>query len=159
MFREWSAEAMLATYGHVKFRAEVVDWPLKTYFDYMNHNHDESPMYLFDHSFVEKMDIPVGTDGQYWAPACFEEDLFDVLGCQRPDSRWLIVGPERSGSTFHKDPNATRFASHDQPQGLLVLTIIQRLERGHRWLQILDPISPIVILSSSTWSVRFGRPK
>ena len=23
--------------------------------------------------------------------------------------RWLIVGPERSGSTFHKDPNATRY--------------------------------------------------
>ncbi|KAF8933167.1 hypothetical protein BGZ52_008441 [Haplosporangium bisporale] len=26
---------------------------------------------------------------------------------QRPDYRWLIVGPARSGSTFHKDPNAT----------------------------------------------------
>jgi hypothetical protein len=34
-------------------------------------------------------------------------DLFSVLGSNRPDYRWLIVGPERSGSTFHIDPNST----------------------------------------------------
>ncbi len=76
----------------------------------MNNTVDESPLYLFDRSFVEKMNIKVGRedDGQYWTPECFGEDLFAALGSQRPDSRWLIVGPERSGSTFHKDPNATR---------------------------------------------------
>ncbi|KAF6240328.1 hypothetical protein HO173_001939 [Letharia columbiana] len=107
VYREWSTEAMLGKYGDVSFRAEAVDWPLKTYVEYMNDNQDESPLYLFDRSFVEKMDIRVGKDGQYRAPGCFGEDLFSVLGEQRPDSRWLIVGPERSGSTFHKDPNAT----------------------------------------------------
>lgn len=25
----------------------------------------------------------------------------------RPDHRWIIWGPRGSGSTFHKDPNAT----------------------------------------------------
>ncbi|OAX81956.1 hypothetical protein ACJ72_03701 [Emergomyces africanus] len=34
-------------------------------------------------------------------------DLFSALGPDRPDNRWLIIGPPRSGSTFHKDPNAT----------------------------------------------------
>ncbi|QRW26964.1 F-box and JmjC domain protein [Rhizoctonia solani] len=29
------------------------------------------------------------------------------MGDKRPDYRWLIVGPAKSGSTFHKDPNAT----------------------------------------------------
>lgn len=88
-----------------------MDWPLKTYMDYMNDNQDESPLYLFDRSFVEKMGIEVGTylDGQYWTPECFGEDFFTVLEGQRPDHRWLIIGPERSGSTFHKDPNATRY--------------------------------------------------
>ena len=111
VYREWSTEAMLGEYGDVSFRAEAVDWPLKTYVEYMNDNQDESPLYLFDRAFVEKMDICVGRDGQYRAPTCFGEDLFSVLADQRPDSRWLIVGPERSGSTFHKDPNATRYGA------------------------------------------------
>lgn len=97
---------MLAKYGDISFRAEAVDWPLRTYVEYMYNNQDESPLYLFDRSFVEKMGI---RDGHYWAPSCFGKDLFTVLGEQRPDNRWLIVGPERSGSTFHKDPNATRY--------------------------------------------------
>ena len=76
----------------------------------MHGTEDESPLYLFDRAFAEKMQLRIGRDagGDYWAPACFGEDLFAVLDAQRPDSRWLIVGPERSGSTFHKDPNATR---------------------------------------------------
>ncbi|KPI41040.1 F-box protein [Cyphellophora attinorum] len=53
------------------------------------------------------MKLEVGPAGDYEAPSCFQEDLFAVLGDQRPDHRWLIIGPERSGSTFHKDPNAT----------------------------------------------------
>ena len=103
--------ALLEIYGELQFRAEAVDWPLKTYEQYMNNNEDESPLYLFDRTFVEKMKIKTDKSqgGQFWAPECFGEDLFSVLGDQRPDSRWLIVGPERSGSTFHMDPNATRF--------------------------------------------------
>lgn len=110
VYQEWSAYKLLEKYGDVKFRAEALDWPLKTYVEYMENTVDESPLYLFDRLFVEKMDIKIGkeNDGQYWAPTCFGEDLFAALGSQRPDSRWLIVGPERSGSTFHKDPNATR---------------------------------------------------
>ncbi len=121
VYREWSTEAMLEKYGDVSFRAEAVDWPLKTYVEYMNDNQDESPLYLFDRSFVEKMDICVGRDGQYWVPSCFGEDLFSVLGEQRPDSRWLIVGPERSGSTFHKDPNATRYSHRHGSDSSLVV--------------------------------------
>ena len=88
-----------------------MDWPFKTYVDYMNENQDESPLYLFDRSFVEKMALGVGEtpNAQYWPPKCFGQDIFAALGPQRPDSQWLIIGPERSGSTFHKDPNATRF--------------------------------------------------
>ncbi|MCJ1228336.1 hypothetical protein MMC12_004997 [Toensbergia leucococca] len=109
VYRDWSTESLLRKYSNVKFRAEAVDWPLKTYVEYMHNNQDESPLYLFDRSFAEKMNLQVGKahTGHYWPPSCFGEDLFAVLGPQRPDSRWLIIGPERSGSTFHKDPNAT----------------------------------------------------
>lgn len=108
VFSKWCQEALLDKYGDVAFRAEAVDWPLSTYIEYMKNVHDESPLYLFDKDFVQKMNLSVGENGGAYAPpACFGEDLFAVLGEQRPDSRWLIIGPQRSGSTFHKDPNAT----------------------------------------------------
>ena len=109
-YREWSTKFFLERYGDTVFRAEAVEWPLKLYADYMSNNSDESPLYLFDNSFVEKMKLIAGknSESQYQVPICFGEDLFDVLEHQRPDRRWLIIGPERGGSTFHKDPNATR---------------------------------------------------
>ena len=107
-FNTWCQEALLDRYGDVKFRAEVVDWPLRTYVEYMKNTNDESPLYLFDRDFVRKMSLSIGEgNGAYWPPECFGEDLFALLGDERPDNQWLIIGPERSGSTFHKDPNAT----------------------------------------------------
>jgi hypothetical protein len=110
IYGEWTAEWLLKAYEHVIFRAESVDWSLNTYINYMKQNEDESPLYLFDRGFAEKMKLATGTNEEstsYMAPRCFGDDLFDLLGSQRPDSRWIIMGPARSGSTFHKDPNAT----------------------------------------------------
>ena len=112
-YKIWSVESLVERYGETVFRAEAVDWTFRTYVDYMRNNSDEKPLYLFDRDFVSKMGIIDGNDQQqsslaaYWPPACFGEDLFSVLGHDRPDRRWLIIGPARSGSVFHKDPNAT----------------------------------------------------
>ncbi|KAF2459851.1 hypothetical protein BDY21DRAFT_336660 [Lineolata rhizophorae] len=137
----FETDRLVERWSDVVFRAEAVEWKLKIYVEYMRNQEDESPVYLFDRGFVEKMGIEVGKqDGNrvkgeedthnkdrkriegegevnngmeqkeepvYWPPECFGEDLFAVLGEQRPDCRWLIVGPERSGSSFHKDPNGT----------------------------------------------------
>lgn len=107
--QKWTLESLLQMYADVDFRAEAVDWPFATYHQYMYNNHDESPLYLFDRKFAEKMNITVGKDdgAAYWKPDCFGPDLFELLGPERPAHRWLIIGPERSGSTFHKDPNGT----------------------------------------------------
>ncbi|KIW32960.1 uncharacterized protein PV07_04467 [Cladophialophora immunda] len=102
-FETWDLQHLLAKYGDVPFRCEAVDWPLSTYVNYMETSKDESPLYLFDRAFVEKM----GLQDAYEPPEAFREDFFTLLKDQRPDRRWLIIGPERSGSTFHKDPNAT----------------------------------------------------
>ncbi|KAF2859056.1 F-box and JmjC domain-containing protein [Piedraia hortae CBS 480.64] len=104
IYKSWSLSSLQERYADTRFRAEAVDWPLKTYIEYMSNNSDESPLYLFDRSFVEKMHL---SESDYEPPACFGTDLFSVLGVQRPDYRWLIIGPGRSGSTFHKDPNGT----------------------------------------------------
>lgn len=111
VYKTWSTDRLVEQYAEVPFRAEAVDWPLKTYVEYMNNSRDESPLYLFDRAFTQKMNLTVSDnpagDADYWEPTCFGPDLFHLLGKQRPDHRWLIVGPDRSGSTFHKDPNAT----------------------------------------------------
>lgn len=114
IYSKWSEDDLLRQYRTLKFRAEAVDWSLEMYVDYMNKNQDESPLYLFDRSFVQTMNIDIGkgSDGEFWIPECFGEDFFTLLGEQRPDHQWLIIGPARSGSTFHKDPNATRSVSH-----------------------------------------------
>ena len=109
VFESWYLNSLEAQYSDVKFRAESVDWPFSTYYQYLLENHDESPLYLFDRRFAEKMRISIGPEAgnAYCKPSCFGTDLFELLGDERPAHRWLIVGPERSGSTFHKDPNAT----------------------------------------------------
>jgi Cupin-like domain len=110
VYRTWDTAKLVEDFSDICFRAEAVDWPLRTYVEYINNNFDESPLYLFDRGFVEKMSLSIGRNSplaSYWIPDCFGEDLFAALGSQRPDSRWLIIGPARSGSTFHKDPNAT----------------------------------------------------
>lgn len=107
--KQWDVQHFLRNYANVEFRAEAVDWPFSTYHEYMVNNSDESPLYLFDKAFAEKMDLSVGKHegAAYWKPDCFGPDLFELLGSERPAHRWLIIGPARSGSTFHKDPNAT----------------------------------------------------
>jgi hypothetical protein len=112
VYKTWTPSTLLANHADVPFTAEAVDWPLRTYLTYMSNNADESPLYLFDRAFAEKTNIdtslpPHHPSAAYWAPEAFGPDLFSALGPQRPDSRWLILGPARSGSTFHKDPNAT----------------------------------------------------
>ena len=114
----WSLDSFRRDYASTLFRAEAVDWPYSLYDQYLHNSADESPLYLFDKKFAEKMHLTVDDDDDddshhshqplsYWKPACFGPDLFEVLGPQRPAHRWLIVGPARSGSTFHKDPNGT----------------------------------------------------
>ncbi|KAL6908457.1 hypothetical protein GGI43DRAFT_392797 [Trichoderma evansii] len=109
VYSQWTIDSLLKKYAEVEFRAEAVDWTFSQYCEYMNRNKDESPLYLFDRKFAEKMGLVVGhsEDAAYWRPDCFGPDLFEVLGDERPAHRWLIIGPERSGSTFHKDPNGT----------------------------------------------------
>lgn len=121
----WTVEGLVERFGETVFRQEFMDWKLKVYYEYMNNNNDESPLYLFDcrsEAMRSKPKHENRSDGgeearggelsnEYRLPgATFTgdgNDVFTVLGNVRPDHRWLILGPERSGSSFHKDPNAT----------------------------------------------------
>lgn len=103
-YKKWDKDYLLEKYGDVAFRAGAVDIKMKDYFRYSEQVQEEYPLYIFDCKFCNKCD-ELASD--FEVPEYFREDLFQVLGDSRPDNRWLIIGPERSGSVFHIDPNAT----------------------------------------------------
>lgn len=87
-YQSWDFDVLAGLYADVSFRAEAVDWTFRTYVEYMRNNSDESPLYLFDRKFAEKMGLQVGQSADhnlaYWNPECFGLDLFEVLGPERP---------------------------------------------------------------------------
>jgi hypothetical protein len=101
---KWDREYMLQQAGDVAFAAGPVDLKLKDYYTYADLVEEERPLYIFDSKFAEKAP-ELALD--YDVPKYFREDLFSLLGQARPDYRWLICGPARSGSSFHIDPSST----------------------------------------------------
>lgn len=99
----WDLGRLLERFGDVRFRQEAVQWPLLTYAQYLAHNSDESPLYLFDCASRAVQTLRA----EYTVPAVFTSDHFEAFGEYRPNYAWLIVGLARLGSTFHKDPNHT----------------------------------------------------
>ncbi|RAL51760.1 hypothetical protein DM860_010478 [Cuscuta australis] len=103
-FKKWDRDCLVEMCGDVKFVVGPVEMKLEDYFRYSDQAKEERLLYLFDPKFAEK--VPqLGLD--YDVPEYFNEDLFSVLGKERPDYRWIIIGPAGSGSSFHIDPNST----------------------------------------------------
>jgi hypothetical protein len=103
-----------ATSGAAPLSAQFT---MSNYLNYCSCATEESPLYLFDRSYATKCP-QLYTD--YYNDLCqtcpwwdsttnkYGHDLFHLLGeHRRPDYQWLIIGPPRSGSAFHIDPNCT----------------------------------------------------
>lgn len=113
----WNEEYLIKLCGNKKFRATSATAPIagtftmEEYFNYAKQCKEEAPLYLFERNFTEIKEL----ETDYIVPKYFNPkdaqhgtDLFHVLGeKKRPDYRWLIAGPARSGSIFHIDPNQT----------------------------------------------------
>jgi hypothetical protein len=97
-------EYLQETFGSIGLEAGPVSLSFAQYAQYAVQTHDDLPLYIFDPRFASKAPI-IAAD--YSVPEYFAEDLFSVLGASRPDYRWMIIGPARSGSVWHIDPNAT----------------------------------------------------
>eukprot|EP00301_Raphidiophrys_heterophryoidea_P025293 c8453_g1_i2.p1 GENE.c8453_g1_i2~~c8453_g1_i2.p1 ORF type:complete len:308 (-),score=69.35 c8453_g1_i2:210-1133(-) len=103
-FNNWTREYLLEAAGDTLFSVGHFQMRLSNYYKYADTAVDDQPMYLFDKGFANN--LPKLAE-EYEVPQYFKEDFFEVLGPDRPDHRWLIIGPAKSGSTFHVDPNST----------------------------------------------------
>lgn len=103
-FLKWNYDYLLKACGSRTMKAEAVDITLPKYLEYVKSCREEAPLYLFDKGFANGSILA----DDYAVPEYFQSDLFQVLGNERPDYRWLIIGPTRSGSSFHIDPNASK---------------------------------------------------
>jgi hypothetical protein len=103
----WTIQSLVDRFKENEFQQEYMNWKLEVYDQYMNHNQDESPLYLFDCGSVVMNQLK--NEYKIPLPEIFgpTQDYFELFGSDRPDHRWIIMGPKRSGSTFHKDPNGT----------------------------------------------------
>ncbi|KAL3669279.1 hypothetical protein V7S43_005659 [Phytophthora oleae] len=102
---KWTDEYLGDVCKGKTFYAGGFQFPMDKYFNYCRTLLDDQPLFVFDKEFAAK--VPqLAKD--YSVPEYFQEDYFALLGEEkRPDYRWLIIGPKKSGSGFHIDPNAT----------------------------------------------------
>ena len=130
-------DSLVERFGHLHWRfsdthAETIT--LQTYNKYLREGAlvDDAPLAVYDSQFAEMLDdgddISDNTDGNYEqkstrlderaclledyeVPICFQHDLFDLLEQRdrvaRPPYRWILIGPERSGTGLHIDPVGT----------------------------------------------------
>lgn len=76
----------------------------KYFVDYMRHQQDDNPLYLFESRVNEDVDIRQLVD-DFEVPDLFPFDWLALLNhTSRPPYRWFCVGPRRSGATVHRDP-------------------------------------------------------
>ncbi|KAH7295900.1 hypothetical protein KP509_27G069900 [Ceratopteris richardii] len=107
---KWSIDYLIKHYGECIFKVaqengKKVLMNFEDYAFYMSQQHDEEPLYIFDPKFGE---VAPGLAEDYEVPWLFREDLFDFMDkTERPPFRWLVIGPPRSGASWHVDPALT----------------------------------------------------
>lgn len=109
----WSPEALEERFRHVAFKVgnsdggKTLRLKLKYFLDYMRHQQDDSPLYLFETGLDDTGSMRHLLD-DFEMPDLFPHDWLNLMNeDSRPPNRWFCVGPKRSGTSVHIDPLGT----------------------------------------------------
>ncbi|KAI8055617.1 hypothetical protein BDF22DRAFT_653375 [Syncephalis plumigaleata] len=113
----WSIDELVKKWGDVTFRVSLEQsgprpdrisrfhLSIHDYVHYCRHQRDASPIYIFDAAFGERTPAMLS---DYEIPMYFKQDYLAVLNePHRPPYRWFVMGPARSGASWHVDPSGT----------------------------------------------------
>ncbi|RKP07513.1 hypothetical protein THASP1DRAFT_30669 [Thamnocephalis sphaerospora] len=114
---EWTTEKLAERFRDTSYRASMENagprpdqlgrfhMRMQDYVRYCRLQQDASPIYVFDAEFGERAPAMLS---DYKVPGYFQHDYFELLGDKlRPPYRWFVMGPARSGASWHIDPAGT----------------------------------------------------
>jgi len=107
--KNWSVENLEKKYKDIEWKISHKEkgrprLNMDHYVTYCKRQHDENPLYAFDSVYGDKAPDMLQ---DYTVPEYFKEDFLELLGDVRPEYRWFIMGPMRSGTPWHTDPHGT----------------------------------------------------
>ena len=109
----WRMDKLMKRFKHSMFKigedddGKKIRSKFKYFADYLENNQDDSPLYLFETGFDYSPEIATLLN-DYDIPDLFPNDYLNLCSREnKPPFRWFCIGPERSGSTVHKDPLGT----------------------------------------------------
>jgi len=111
--REWTVDRLLRRMRHSNLKVGEDDkgrklrMKFKYFADYVKHQHDDSPLYLFETRPEHDPEARKLLD-EFEVPDLFPHDFFDIVNPHdKLPYRWWSFGPKRSGTTVHNDPLGT----------------------------------------------------
>ncbi|KAJ9469179.1 F-box protein [Diplonema papillatum] len=114
-WKQWTKKSLLRRHARTVFKTngttandKTLRMTFEQYVEYCDWawGTGDKPMYIFDNKFEQRAEDLL--DDFSIPPFFAGQDLFDEMTQEdRPDYKWLLIGPLGSGAPFHTDPHKT----------------------------------------------------